>query len=46
MFITASVFRSTTLLKLSSTMDVFSRRFINLARAVACCNTLERLLLC
>ena len=39
MFITASDFQPTTLLKLNSTMGVFSRGFINLIGAVACYNT-------
>ena len=46
MFVTASDFWLTTLLKLNSTIDVFPPSFTNLARAVISHNTLERLLLC
>ena len=46
MFVTASDFWFTTLLKMNSTIDVFPPIFTNLARAVISHNTLERLLLC
>ena len=46
MFVTASGFWFTTLLKLNSTIDVFPPSFTNLARVVISHNTLERLLLC
>ena len=46
MFVTASDFWFTTLLKMNSTIDVFPLSFTNLARAVISHNTLERLLLC
>ena len=45
-FITASEIWSTPLLKLNSTMSVFSRGFTNHATAVISRNTLEWLLLC
>ena len=46
MFVTASDFWFTTLLKMNSTIYVFPLSFTNLARAVISHNTLERLLLC
>ena len=46
MFVTASDFWFTTLLKMNSTIDVFPSSFTNLARAVVSQNILERLLLC
>ena len=46
MFITASDFWLTTLLKLNSKMDVFLPSFTSLAKAVIFHNTLEQLLLC
>ena len=46
MFVTASDFWFTTLLKMNSTIDVYVLCFTNLARAVISHNTLELLLLC
>ena len=46
MFVKASDFWFTTLLKMNSAIDVFPPSFTNLARAVISHNTLERLLLC
>ena len=46
MFVTASYFCFKTLLKMNSTIDVFTPIFTNLTRAVIFHNTLERLLLC
>ena len=46
MFVTASDFWLTTLLKLNSTIDVFPPNCTNLARAVISHNTLGRLLRC
>ena len=46
MFVTASGFWFTTLLKMNSTIDLFPLSFTNLASAVISHNTLELLLLC
>ena len=46
LFVTASYFWFTTLLKMNTTIDIFPPSFTNVARAVISHNTLERMLLC
>ena len=46
MFVTASNFWFTSLMKMNSTIDIFPPSFTNIARAAISHNTLEPLVLC